>query len=265
MKDHYRAHQLSLWLRLIPELHRTGLVSATSNHNQFPDHNSSDLYEGVVRPDPLVLTKVENKTVLSTVTTLDQPATTETSTTVCVSTEVSTHQHNVTDPLGPWEITGYQAYSTALTVTIAIGCSLLILNILIFAKVYHKKDKTKSADVKVSFEDNKPPASVIADIERDNALSSTLHKTSSQHSLHKPCHHVSQNTHLPSHHMSMSNHLPPKTNNPPNGSVHQYMCITRSSPESQHLSNRPLSNTHSLPHSSSSSKVSSVTMGDMRV
>lgn len=35
------------------------------------------------------------------------------------------------------------AYSTALSVTIAIGCSLLILNVLIFAGVYYQRDKTR--------------------------------------------------------------------------------------------------------------------------
>lgn len=34
---------------------------------------------------------------------------------------------------------GYAAYSTALSVTIAIGCSLLILNVLIFAGVYYQR------------------------------------------------------------------------------------------------------------------------------
>lgn len=38
---------------------------------------------------------------------------------------------------------GYAAYSTALSVTIAIGCSLLILNVLIFAGVYYQRDKTR--------------------------------------------------------------------------------------------------------------------------
>lgn len=33
---------------------------------------------------------------------------------------------------------GYAAYSTALSVTIAIGCSLLILNVLIFAGLSDK-------------------------------------------------------------------------------------------------------------------------------
>lgn len=38
---------------------------------------------------------------------------------------------------------GFAAYSTALSVTIAIGCSLLILNVLIFAGVYYQRDKTR--------------------------------------------------------------------------------------------------------------------------
>lgn len=38
---------------------------------------------------------------------------------------------------------GYSSYSTALSVTIAIGCSLLILNVLIFAGVYYQRDKTR--------------------------------------------------------------------------------------------------------------------------
>jgi hypothetical protein len=37
----------------------------------------------------------------------------------------------------------YGAYSTALSVTIAIGCSLLILNVLIFAGVYYQRDKQR--------------------------------------------------------------------------------------------------------------------------
>lgn len=38
----------------------------------------------------------------------------------------------------------YQSYTTALTVTIAVGCFLLLLNILIFAGIYHQRDKGKS-------------------------------------------------------------------------------------------------------------------------
>lgn len=48
-----------------------------------------------------------------------------------------------TDSLSNFEAAGYAAYSTALSVTIAIGCSLLILNVLIFAGVYYQRDKTR--------------------------------------------------------------------------------------------------------------------------
>lgn len=37
-------------------------------------------------------------------------------------------------------------YSTALGVTIAVGCSLLILNVLIFAGVYYQRDKGRATD-----------------------------------------------------------------------------------------------------------------------
>lgn len=42
----------------------------------------------------------------------------------------------------------YQSYTTALTVTIAVGCFLLLLNILIFAGIYHQRDRSKSKDKK---------------------------------------------------------------------------------------------------------------------
>lgn len=42
----------------------------------------------------------------------------------------------------------YQSYTTALTVTIAVGCFLLLLNILIFAGIYHQRDRTKSKQKK---------------------------------------------------------------------------------------------------------------------
>lgn len=40
---------------------------------------------------------------------------------------------------------GFAAYSTALSATVAIGCSLLLLNVLVFACVYHQRDKVSIA------------------------------------------------------------------------------------------------------------------------
>lgn len=51
--------------------------------------------------------------------------------------------NSTSDTHAGYEAAGYAAYSTALSVTIAIGCSLLILNVLIFAGVYYQRDKTR--------------------------------------------------------------------------------------------------------------------------
>lgn len=43
---------MSIWLRLIPELHRTGMENVIARHNLFHNHDNLDLYEGIVKPDP---------------------------------------------------------------------------------------------------------------------------------------------------------------------------------------------------------------------
>lgn len=147
LKNHYRAHQLSVWLRLVPELHRAGMEDVAARHNLFKNHNEQDLYEGIVRPDPLARNENEQirrangsmyETALTTVDTIIA-----TCATILPGRDVQTV--NATEnTLANLEAAGYAAYSTALSVTIAIGCSLLILNVLIFAGVYYQRDKTRS-------------------------------------------------------------------------------------------------------------------------
>ncbi|XP_050684615.1 neuroligin-4, Y-linked-like [Leptidea sinapis] len=152
MKNHYRAHQLSVWLRLIPEIHRAGMKDVINKHNLFRNHNDPELYDGLVRPDPLTRTNYYDPTLdlyrKSFNITLDIPSTTmDTYVTTCISvmtrsnpvTQINTSQTQESTS----EVAGYTAYSTALSVTIAIGCSLLILNVLIFAGVYYQRDKTR--------------------------------------------------------------------------------------------------------------------------
>ncbi|KAL1140297.1 hypothetical protein AAG570_000229 [Ranatra chinensis] len=186
MKNHFRAHQLSVWLRLIPELHRAGMEDVVARHNLFRNHNDGDLYDGIVRPDPLARSNMKAQEIQrraglnGTVAEVLLPVTTmETMVTTCVSVQINQgyinqqHMSNTTDTLASLEAAGYAAYSTALSVTIAIGCSLLILNILIFAGVYYQRDKSRM-DVKgmqqrvSSFESGKgfpPSASVIVDVD----------------------------------------------------------------------------------------------------
>ncbi|XP_043469223.1 neuroligin-4, X-linked [Leptopilina heterotoma] len=144
VKNHYRAHQLSVWLRLIPELHRAGMEDVEPRHNLFKGYSDQNMYDGLVRPDPLH--RLDDEFSKRNLTT-DVSTTIDLSITTCVgliqSTKLQNINNSTTDTLASLDAAGYAAYSTALSVTIAIGCSLLILNVLIFAGVYYQRDKTR--------------------------------------------------------------------------------------------------------------------------
>lgn len=215
MKNHFRAHQLSVWLRLVPELHRAGMEDVVARHNLFRNHNDADLYDGVVRPDPLsrslpyeTSTDVfrRQQVIANNTLFVDVSLTTaDTVVTTCVTVlpgALPGGANNATnDPLASLEAAGYAAYSTALSVTIAIGCSLLILNVLIFAGVYYQRDKSRldSKNIshynKSSFDplsekhshyhlDHAPNASVIVDVETQTHKHSKKKNMGSQNDPH---------------------------------------------------------------------------------
>ena len=148
LRDHYHAHRLSFWLNLIPTLHRSAAAETTAKHHHLEDHENPLTYDGVYRlqplhdPNPVIFssttsffTTTEELDTLFTVTS-EHSSTTDDEGLIVVTTT------NDTDTLAM--IMQQGAYSTALSVTIAIGCSLLILNILIFAGVYYQRDKHRT-------------------------------------------------------------------------------------------------------------------------
>ncbi|XP_017113778.1 neuroligin 4-like isoform X1 [Drosophila elegans] len=185
IKNHFRAHQLSIWLRLIPELHRAGMEDVIARHNLFRNHDDMDLYEGPVKPDPFGISSAGGATgstssssSSSRLLLIDEQlmmkkgrglnATAYLNGILGVTTVEPNNMYTTCIPVGGnysggggvfapttlanassdtlasgFEAAGYAAYSTALSVTIAIGCSLLILNVLIFAGVYYQRDKTR--------------------------------------------------------------------------------------------------------------------------
>ncbi|XP_034117843.2 neuroligin-1 isoform X1 [Drosophila albomicans] len=187
IKNHFRAHQLSIWLRLIPELHRAGMEDVIARHNLFRNHDDMELYEGPVKPDPFGLSAAGTTTTSSSSSSspssrllfIDEQmmvkkgrvlnASAYLNGILGVSTVEPNNMYTTCIPIGGnytgngggvfapttlanastdtlasgFEAAGYAAYSTALSVTIAIGCSLLILNVLIFAGVYYQRDKTR--------------------------------------------------------------------------------------------------------------------------
>ncbi|XP_055715412.1 neuroligin-4, Y-linked-like [Phlebotomus papatasi] len=154
MKNHFRAHQLSIWLRLIPELHRAGMEDVIARHNLFRNHDNMDLYDGLVKPDSLSRLSFLEETLKrrgnsSEIASLGITTVEPSSLTTCMPVgnfttfTTSSLNSSASDTLNSGDSSGYAAYSTALSVTIAIGCSLLILNVLIFAGVYYQRDKTR--------------------------------------------------------------------------------------------------------------------------
>ncbi|CAO1394324.1 unnamed protein product, partial [Diamesa hyperborea] len=150
MKNHFRAHQLSIWLRLIPELHKAGMEDVLARHNLFKNHDDMSLYDGHVKPDlftrlPIFDENYKRRNNISNefngITTAEPASLTTCLPISNLSGFAPTAASNSTTDSNSFD--GYTAYSTALSVTIAIGCSLLILNVLIFAGVYYQRDKTR--------------------------------------------------------------------------------------------------------------------------
>lgn len=170
LKNHYRAHRLSFWLNLVPDLHKPGNDDVPDSHHQLDEAAGDDadqdtLNDVTVKPiNPPRQGKDTNYLQGSSIFTmmnLTGPATRSVngSKAAVASSQGKVHASIVDDAAvggdgsqggngggNSGQEDGFAAYSTALSVTIAIGCSLLILNVLIFAGVYYQRDKTRLND-----------------------------------------------------------------------------------------------------------------------
>lgn len=148
VRDHYHAHRLSYWLNLIPRLHTSGDANVSVEHHKLKDHDNSNTYDGIVRNNPALIGSrlpfAPSKTNTSDISShVDHENETKLEGNISMKfdskeTELISKldRHNVTHFSG-----GHRAYSTALVVTIAVGCALLVLNVLIFIAIYYQKEK----------------------------------------------------------------------------------------------------------------------------
>ncbi|CAK9806527.1 nlg-1 [Anthophora quadrimaculata] len=154
MRSHYRGHKMSLWLNLLPQLHRPGYEISMRHHHLA---ESSSLYEGAVRPQTMALplpapplplpSPTEPSSVSSVISTTECTPNATVATTVATTSRTLQHPNLSPGPnnlLRKLASSHYQSYTTALTVTIAVGVFLLLLNILIFAGIYHQRDRNAS-------------------------------------------------------------------------------------------------------------------------
>lgn len=144
-----------MWTNLVPDLHRPSGEDVARVHHLLDDYNDPYSYDGKVRVVPATVAPAPTSTTPSPMTSAvnssllmvdssrtaggakyDEPE---------ASSKMTNGSRSLTSSGSTkgGETDHYGAYSTALSVTIAIGCSLLILNVLIFAGVYYQRDKQR--------------------------------------------------------------------------------------------------------------------------
>ncbi|XP_049822999.1 neuroligin-1 isoform X2 [Aethina tumida] len=161
-KSHYRGHKMSLWLNLIPQLHRPGDGDDISMRHHHFQEEDDQYYDGSVRPQtkdkppvahilppppPPTTVRLPPATTSPTPPPPKSDTALQATTTECppnATMPMPAVIKNNNNLLRKLASSHYQSYTTALTVTIAVGCFLLLLNILIFAGIYHQKDRGKS-------------------------------------------------------------------------------------------------------------------------
>ncbi|KAL1513352.1 hypothetical protein ABEB36_002773 [Hypothenemus hampei] len=240
LKNHYRAHRLSFWLNLVPDLHKPGGDDVPASHHElvdddeppppkFPSLNPRKL--------PTIETSTEYKSLSGNgsgiLATMGSPDSTER---VEELGGISTTQHPIED--------GFAAYSTALSVTIAIGCSLLILNVLIFAGVYYQRDKSRMNEnggnqPKKRNENGQMPNNICGDLESSiigvkGDPATILGHHHSHHQLPPP-----EFADLPQNNTTLSRHHPPTV-----AKINKANLNTLSSRNVQE--NQPLLSSHSI-------------------
>lgn len=135
----YRAHQVALWNWLVPRLEKVGTRYWNNNSfGSFPSNtNLKNVYTGPTRPWLLHPAGTEATPIQDASTSSISATSTD------ESLFPSLQSEDFSKPLGIHTHQGDFTYNTALSVTIAIGCSLLVLNLLVFAAFYYKKDPSK--------------------------------------------------------------------------------------------------------------------------
>lgn len=119
-------------------------------HHLFEGHDNQDLYAGSVRP----LSLMAGHYIIPPTTTPSSPifrleSNKNDSSNISNPAVYPNNTSIIAEATMPQNAMPYISYSTALLVTISIGVSLLILNLLIFAGVHYRKDRSKGVKRKI--------------------------------------------------------------------------------------------------------------------
>ncbi|KAM4020305.1 neuroligin-3 isoform 3-T6 [Anomaloglossus baeobatrachus] len=123
VRDHYRATKVAFWKHLVPHLYNLhDMFHYTSTTTKVPPSDTTQNSHHTRRP------KVWDTKRPAISPTLNGPA---------------SKWNPDLDPVDPVVIQDPRDYSTELSVTIAVGASLLFLNVLAFAALYYRNDKRR--------------------------------------------------------------------------------------------------------------------------
>ncbi|XP_060783472.1 neuroligin-3a isoform X1 [Neoarius graeffei] len=129
VRDHYRATKVAFWKHLVPHLYNLhDMFHYTSTTTRVPPLETTQNSLATKRPNGKVWSFNTKRPPMS-------PA---------YNSESGTERRNsADDDTGPLLVENARDYSTELSVTIAVGASLLFLNVLAFAALYYRKDKRR--------------------------------------------------------------------------------------------------------------------------
>lgn len=165
-KPHYRGRQLALWLDLIPKINKADGTSIDPVHHQLNDFNNMSTFddpERLVNPfagifpspppmPPITPPHTDRGDVSTQETSRDftmEEADHSASPIIGSSKDVSSvvQKDDSTTPTSPVaeqvQDTNIAHSSVPLSITVAIGCSLLFLNVLILAGVYYQRERIR--------------------------------------------------------------------------------------------------------------------------
>ncbi|XP_064422542.1 neuroligin-3 [Latimeria chalumnae] len=127
VRDHYRATKVAFWKHLVPHLYNLhDMFQYTSTTTKVPPPDTTQNSHVTRRPKGGIWS-------LTTKRPPSSPA----------YNENSKEKWNSEQDAGTLLIENPRDYSTELSVTIAVGASLLFLNVLAFAALYYRKDKRR--------------------------------------------------------------------------------------------------------------------------
>lgn len=175
MKSHYRGHKMAVWLNLIPQLHRPGDDDVSMRHHHFRergDHYYAGakscfsreksqfswlIYIYILVNESLSFLLFSGPVRDEWYTPLPLTGTTRTSSSSTTACSTSTGDDSIIEDITPilddseddaellqrLASRHYYSTTTALAITVGVGCILLVLNMLIFAGIYYQRDRDK--------------------------------------------------------------------------------------------------------------------------